>query len=51
MLHGVLVCIFSDRGVLFTTQFLKSFEKCLGSKLNLSTSFDRKTNCQIQRTS
>ena len=38
-LHGVLVSIISDRGAQFATQFWKSFQKGLGSKVNLSTLF------------
>ena len=37
--HGVIVLIISDRGAQFTAQFWKSFQKGLGSKVNLSTTF------------
>ena len=51
-LHGVLVSIISDRGAQFTAQFWRYFQKGLGSKVNLSTSFhpqiDGKTEHTIQ---
>ena len=41
-IHGVLVSIISDRGA----QFLKSFQKDLGSKVKLSTAFRPHTDGQ-----
>ncbi|WMV41871.1 hypothetical protein MTR67_035256 [Solanum verrucosum] len=38
-LHGFPVFIISDIGAQFTTQFWKSFQKSLGSKVNLSIAF------------
>ncbi|KAH0656975.1 hypothetical protein KY285_031857 [Solanum tuberosum] len=49
-LHGVLVSIISNRGAQFTAQFWKSFQKGLGSKVNLSTAFHPQTNGQAERT-
>ncbi|WMV46948.1 hypothetical protein MTR67_040333 [Solanum verrucosum] len=49
-LHGVPVSIISDRGAQFTAQFWKSFEKGLGSKVNLSTAFHPQTDGQAERT-
>ena len=49
-LHGVLVSNISDRGAQFTAQFWKSFQKGLGSKVNLSTAFHPQTDGQAERT-
>ena len=38
-IHGVPVFIISNRGAQFTAKFLKSFQKGLGSKVNLSIAF------------
>ncbi|WMV24757.1 hypothetical protein MTR67_018142, partial [Solanum verrucosum] len=43
-LHRVPVSITSDRGVKFTTKFWKSYEKGLGSELNLSIAFHSQTD-------
>jgi len=48
-LHGVPVSIISDR-VSFTAQFWKSFQKGLGSNVNLSTAFHPETDGQAERT-
>ena len=37
-LHGVTISIISYRGTQFTANFLKSFQKSLGTQVNLSTS-------------
>ncbi|KAH0636415.1 hypothetical protein KY290_036860 [Solanum tuberosum] len=47
-LHGVPVSIISDRGAQFTAQFWKSFQKSLGSKVNLSTAFHPQTDGQAE---
>ncbi|WMV29758.1 hypothetical protein MTR67_023143 [Solanum verrucosum] len=51
-LHGVPLSIISDRGPKFTSHFWKSFQKGLGTKVNLSTTFhpqmDRQSECTIQ---
>ncbi|WMV38354.1 hypothetical protein MTR67_031739 [Solanum verrucosum] len=49
-LHRVPVSIISDRGAQFTTQFWKSLQKGLGSKVNLSTAFYPQTDGQAERT-
>ena len=38
-LHGVPFSIISDRGPQFTSHFWKSFQKGLGTQVNLSTTF------------
>ncbi|WMV54907.1 hypothetical protein MTR67_048292 [Solanum verrucosum] len=43
-LHGVPLSIISNRG----TQFMKSFQKALGTKVKLSTSFPPKTDGQAE---
>ncbi|KAH0661397.1 hypothetical protein KY284_026328 [Solanum tuberosum] len=40
----------TDRGAKFTAQFWKSFQKGLGSKVNLSNAFHPQTNGQAKRT-
>ena len=44
--HGVPVSIISDRCAQFNAQFLKSVQKCLGSRLDLSTAFHPHTDGQ-----
>ncbi|WMV57643.1 hypothetical protein MTR67_051028 [Solanum verrucosum] len=46
--HGVLVSIISDRGAQFAAQLWKSFQKGLGSKVNLSTVFHPQTSGQAE---
>ncbi|WMV37194.1 hypothetical protein MTR67_030579 [Solanum verrucosum] len=43
-LRGVPLSIISDRGPKFTCHFWKSFQKGLGTQVNLSTSFHPQTN-------
>ena len=38
-LHGVPVSIVSDRDPRFTTHFWKSFQKAMGTRLTMSTTF------------
>ena len=38
-LHGVPLCIVSDRDPRFTSDFWKSFQEALGSKLRLRSSY------------
>ena len=38
-LHGAPVSIISDRGTPFSSQFWRSFQKGLGTQVNLSTAF------------
>ncbi|WMV45269.1 hypothetical protein MTR67_038654 [Solanum verrucosum] len=49
-LHGVPVLIISDRGVQFTAHFWMSFQKGLGSKVNLSIAFHPQTDGQAEHT-
>ncbi|MCQ8082127.1 hypothetical protein NP492_23680, partial [Salmonella enterica] len=42
--HGVPLSIISDRGTQFTSQFWKSFQKGLGTRVKLSTTFHPQTN-------
>lgn len=51
-LHGIPLCIISDKGPQFTSHFWKSFQKGLGSQVKLSRAFhphiDGKAECIIQ---
>ena len=49
-LHGVSVSIVSDRDPRFTVQFWKSFQKAMGTRLTMSTTFHPQTNGQSERT-
>ena len=48
--HGVPVSIVSDRYARFTSRFWKSFQECLGTKLNLSTTYHPQIDGQSGRT-
>nr|GFC33683.1 reverse transcriptase domain-containing protein [Tanacetum cinerariifolium] len=48
--HGVHVLIISDRDSYFTSIFLKSLQKALGTQLDLSTAYHPVTNGQSERT-
>ncbi|XP_070048937.1 uncharacterized protein [Nicotiana tomentosiformis] len=48
--HGVPLSIISDRGAQFTAYFWKSFQKGLGTQVNLSTVFHPQTDEQAERT-
>uniref|UniRef100_A0A1U7YRA6 Uncharacterized protein LOC104247112 n=2 Tax=Nicotiana sylvestris TaxID=4096 RepID=A0A1U7YRA6_NICSY len=49
-LHGVPISIISDRGAQFTANFWRSFQKGLGTQVNLSTAFHPQTDGQAERT-
>ena len=48
-LHGILVSIISDRDPRFTSSFWGKLQEALGTRLNFSTTFHRKTNGQSER--
>src|SRR5687767_9004996 len=49
-LHGIPLSIISDRGTQFTSHFWKSFQRGLGTKVKLSTTFHHQTDGQAERT-
>ncbi|WMV13915.1 hypothetical protein MTR67_007300 [Solanum verrucosum] len=49
-LHGVPLSIISDRGTQFTSQFWKSFQKGLGTRVKHSTTFHPKIDGQVEHT-
>ena len=49
-LHGVSVSIVSDRDPRFTAHFWKSFQKAMGTRLTMSTTFHLQANGQSERT-
>ena len=49
-LHGVLVSIVSDRDPRFMAHFWKSFQKAMGTRLMMSTTFHPQMDCQSERT-
>ena len=49
-LHGVPISIVSDRDPRFTTHFWKSFQKAIGTRLTMSTTFHPQTDGQSKRT-
>ena len=49
-LHGVLVSIVSDRDMRFKVHFWKSFQKAMGTRLTMSTTFHPQTDGQSERT-
>ena len=48
--HGIPLSIVSDRDSRFTSNFWKSLQKSLGSKLKLSTAYLPQTDGQSERT-
>nr|GEZ91591.1 putative reverse transcriptase domain-containing protein [Tanacetum cinerariifolium] len=48
--HGVPVSIISDRDEKFTLHFWKSFNRALGTRLDMSTAYHPKTDGQSERT-
>jgi hypothetical protein len=49
-LHGVPLCIVSNRDPRFTSEFWKSLQEALGSKLRLSSAYHPQTDGQTERT-
>ena len=49
-LHGVPLSIISNRGPQFTSHFWNSFQKGVGTHVNLSTTFHPQTNGQAEHT-
>ena len=49
-LHGVPVSTVSDRDPRFTTHFWKSFQKAMGTRLTMSTTFHPQIDGQSERT-
>ena len=50
LLHGVPVTIMSDRDPRFTAHFWKSFQKAMGTRLTMSTTFHPQTDDQSKGT-
>ncbi|GKD81252.1 putative reverse transcriptase domain-containing protein [Tanacetum coccineum] len=48
--HGIPVLIICDRDGRFTSNFLRSFQKALGTYLSMSTTYHPKTDGQSERT-
>lgn len=48
--YGVLVAIVFDRDLRFISRFCKSFQECVGIKLNMSTAYHPQTDGQSKRT-
>ena len=49
-IHGVPVSIVSDRDPRFKTHFWKSFQKAMGTRLTMSTTFHPQRDGQSERT-
>ena len=49
-LHGVPTSFILDRGAQFTANFWRSFQKGLGTQVNLSTTFHPQTDGKAERT-
>ena len=49
-LHGVLLFIALDKDPRITAHFLKSFQRAMGTRLTMSTTFHPHKNGQLERT-
>ncbi|GAU37258.1 hypothetical protein TSUD_319120 [Trifolium subterraneum] len=49
-LHGVLLSIVSDRDPTFTSHFWRAFQRSMGTRLRMSTSYHPQTDGQSERT-
>ena len=49
-LHGIPISIMSDRDPRFMAHFWKSFQKAMGTRLTMSTTFHSQTDGQSERT-
>lgn len=49
-IHGVTMSIISDKGIQFTSYFWKSFQKALGPRVDLSTTFHLQIDWQTEHT-
>ncbi|GJU64405.1 putative reverse transcriptase domain-containing protein [Tanacetum coccineum] len=50
MRHGILVSIICDCDPRFTSKFWRSFQKAMGTRLDMSTAYNPKTDGQRERT-
>ena len=48
--HGVPVAIVSDRDPRFNSRFWRSFQECVGTRLNMSNAYHPQTDEQSERT-
>ncbi|GJX96669.1 putative reverse transcriptase domain-containing protein [Tanacetum coccineum] len=48
--HGIPVSVICDRGPRFTSNFWRSFQKVMGTRLDMSTAYHPETNGQSERT-
>jgi transposase InsO family protein len=48
--HGVLISIISDNDARFTSNFWRSLQKSLGTRLDMSTTYHPQTDGQSERT-
>ncbi|GJV98556.1 putative reverse transcriptase domain-containing protein [Tanacetum coccineum] len=48
--HGITISIICDRGVRFMSNFWRSFQKALGTHLDMSTAYHPQTDGQSERT-
>nr|GFB08391.1 reverse transcriptase domain-containing protein [Tanacetum cinerariifolium] len=48
--HGIPISIISDRDPMFASNFWRAFQKALGTRLDMSTAYQRQTDGQSERT-